>query len=343
MILGFWVSPTWSGGNFSCYPGDSGVMILDAADPSNQVGCIGEVAFSFFASFGTPGSLPGGQGVGGVHDGACHNFGAKQVCFLAGGYSGKMSAVNVTPIVNNISIALYVQHSATVAGHVLTHQIALDAAGGFMILTDEFDEAMRMFSNPMNMRLWGFHYNENAGGFTLANTIDTGRAITRDHQGYIYDDFYFLAAVKAGVIIYEISDKSNGIINERGWYDSDPAGPSMGMFGAWSVYAFPYQRCNGNTYYKTAVADMAGLHMIQPQFHTGSSTNCCTNCVPPVFKYDGYGPVFKEGYEFEEKQKIEDNLLTADSVAIDMYGFGKGSGSGKGEGSGKGGKPPKRG
>jgi len=290
LVLGFWVSPTWSGGNFSCYPGDSGVMILDAADPSNQVGCIGEVSRNWFAPFGTPGALPGGQGVGGAHDGACHNYGSSQICFLAGGYSGKLSAVNVTPVVNNFSIALIVDHQVTVPGYVLTHQIALDSVGGFMLVTDEFDEAWAAARNhPINMRIFAYHYNAAAGGFALANTINTGRQNTRDHQGYIYDDFYFLAAVQAGVIIYEITDKPAGIFNERGWYDSSPGAPSLSMFGAWSVYAFPYQRCNGNTYYKTAIADMGGLHVVQPQFHTGSSTNCCQNCMPAKFKYSGYG------------------------------------------------------
>jgi len=290
LVLGFWVSPTWSGGNFSCYPGDSGVMILDASDPSNQVGCIGEVSRNFFAPFGSPGALPGGQGIGGAHDGACHNYGSSQICFMAGGYSGKLSAVNVTPVVNNYSIALQVDHQVTVPGHVLTHQLAIDAVGGFLLVTDEFDEAFAAGrGNPINMRIFAYHYNANAGGFALANTVNTGRQLTRDHQGYIYDDFYFLAAVAAGVIIYEITDKPAGIFNERGWYDSAPGNPNLGMFGAWSVYAFPYTRCNGNTYYKTAINDMGGLHIVQPQFHSGSSTNCCQNCMPQKFKYSGYG------------------------------------------------------
>lgn len=272
LILGLWVSPTYVGFNYACTAGDGGVMILDAHDPANQVGCISESGSSGFGGNGK------GQFVGAPHDAACHDFTRWQMCYLAGGYSGKISGVDVTPLVNNQSANLRVVHQITLASFKndwecawsssgfckdMVHQIAIHPDAKYMVITDEFDEVnAKIADKPMNMRLRTYKLNKGNGAFKSANVIDTGRAETRDHQGYIYDEYYFLAAVRAGVIFYKAKENGKSL-EEIGIFDTHPDVTSLNQFGAWTVFAFPYTVC-GNTYYLTAIADMAGLHMVQP-------------------------------------------------------------------------------
>jgi len=232
-----------STGFYACSSGDSGAMILSAYDGSN-VGCM---ASSTVAQ---------------SHDLACHTYPQGKKCFVCGGGSNNanvgritiadvtdMSAISMTPL-NNIANSEFV------------HQNAIHSGGAWMVVTDEMDE----YSNTVaTMRLKVFAITHNS--MTLDNVYVTTHD-TIDHQGYFYDDYYFLAAYQSGVFMHSF-DTATGALAEVGHLDTAPLA-GADFTGAWSVHAFPYNRC-GNTYYKTVVSDTGGLWIVQPRLQTGNS------------------------------------------------------------------------
>lgn len=66
----------------------------------------------------------------------------------------------------------------------------------------------------------------------------TGPTSAIDHNGYTKGDLYYLANYTAGVRIIDISEISDGIMNETGFFDTYPEDNSTTFKGAWNV--FPY-------------------------------------------------------------------------------------------------------
>merc|ERR1711865_386797 len=96
---------------------------------------------------------------------------------------GRMSIADVSDM---SSIALTPMN--TIATSSFVHQNAIHSGGAWMVVTDEMDE----YSNQVStMRLKVFAITHNS--MTLDNTYITTHD-TIDHQGYFYDDYYFLAA-----------------------------------------------------------------------------------------------------------------------------------------------------
>ena len=59
-----------------------------------------------------------------------------------------------------------------------------------------------------------------------------------DHNGYTFQNSYFLSNYKAGMRDIDISSISSGIMSENGFFDTYPENDDSGFSGAWSL--FPY-------------------------------------------------------------------------------------------------------
>jgi hypothetical protein len=59
-----------------------------------------------------------------------------------------------------------------------------------------------------------------------------------DHNGYVVGDTYYLAKYEAGMRAIDISDISNQVMEEIGYFDTFPSSDQAGFGGTWNVYPF---------------------------------------------------------------------------------------------------------
>jgi choice-of-anchor B domain-containing protein len=59
-----------------------------------------------------------------------------------------------------------------------------------------------------------------------------------DHNGYIKGNNYYQASYTAGMRILDVSNISNNIITEVGFFDTHPESNGTNFNGAWSVYPY---------------------------------------------------------------------------------------------------------
>ena len=126
------------------------------------------------------------------------------------------------------------QHIASVSysNFSYTHQGWLTEDFNYYILGDEADEIDFGFNTKtiildltdLDNPVHSFDYN----GPTLAT----------DHNGYVKGDLFYLANNAAGLRVIDISDISNGTMEEIGYFDSHPVNDFAGYEGIWSNYPY---------------------------------------------------------------------------------------------------------
>lgn len=59
-----------------------------------------------------------------------------------------------------------------------------------------------------------------------------------DHNGYIKDEFYYLANYTGGLRVINVNEIGNERMGEVGFFDTYPSDDKANFAGAWSVYPF---------------------------------------------------------------------------------------------------------
>ena len=158
------------------------------------------------------------------------------------------------------------QHIASVSysNFSYTHQGWLTEDFKYYILGDEADEIDFGFNTKtiildltdLDNPTHSFDYN----GPTLAT----------DHNGYVKGDLFYLANNAAGLRVIDISNISNGAMEEIGYFDSHPVNDFAGYEGIWSTY--PYFE-SGNI----VISDREGFLVVKSSALLSLENNSITN------------------------------------------------------------------
>lgn len=158
------------------------------------------------------------------------------------------------------------QHIASVSysNFSYTHQGWLTEDFTYYILGDEADEIDFGFNTKtiildltdLDNPTHSFDYN----GPTLAT----------DHNGYVKGDLFYLANNAAGLRVIDISDISNGTLEEVGFFDSHPVNDFAGYEGIWSTY--PYFE-SGNI----VISDREGFLVVKSSSLLSTEDNIISN------------------------------------------------------------------
>ena len=113
-----------------------------------------------------------------------------------------------------------------------THQGWFTEDLNHFIVGDELDE--RDFGN--NTRTLFFDLSDLDNPVYDFDYLGPTSAI--DHNGYVNGNDYFLANYRAGVRVLDVSQITNNIITEIGFFDTYPENDNAAFDGVWNVYPF---------------------------------------------------------------------------------------------------------
>jgi len=113
-----------------------------------------------------------------------------------------------------------------------THQGWLTEDHRYFLLGDEQDE----INIGINTRTVVFDFEDLDN--PQVSFEYTGTTAATDHNGYVKGTKFYLSNNAAGIRIIDLSNISNGIMSEEGYFDSYPTHNNSGYIGAWSMYPF---------------------------------------------------------------------------------------------------------
>lgn len=145
-------------------------------------------------------------------------------------FGANETKVVVLDVTNKNNIILLSTFTYTNADFV--HQGWLTSDQKYFLLGDEEDESTFGFNTKtviIDMT--------NLDNPVLKNNYFGVTAAT-DHNGYIKNNEFYLANYRAGMRLIDLSNISNGNMNEVGYFDTYPASNSASFNGAWSVYPY---------------------------------------------------------------------------------------------------------
>ena len=59
-----------------------------------------------------------------------------------------------------------------------------------------------------------------------------------DHNGYVNGNNFYVANYTAGIRVVDVSNISNGVMTETGFFDTFPANNNTSFNGVWNVYPY---------------------------------------------------------------------------------------------------------
>lgn len=113
-----------------------------------------------------------------------------------------------------------------------THQNWLSEDQRYLFLGDELDEIN--MGGPTRTLVFDLSELDNPQLHHVYNGVT--RAI--DHNGYIKDEFYYLANYTGGLRVINVNEIGNERMGEIGFFDTYPSDDKANFAGAWSVYPF---------------------------------------------------------------------------------------------------------
>ena len=113
-----------------------------------------------------------------------------------------------------------------------THQGWLTEDHRYLLLGDEQDE----INIGINTRTVVFDFEDLDN--PQVSFEYSGTTAATDHNGYVKGTTFYLSNNAAGIRIIDLSNISNGIMTEEGFFDSYPTHNNSGYIGAWSMYPF---------------------------------------------------------------------------------------------------------
>jgi len=211
-----------------------GAHFIDLADPLNPVAAGG---------FAAGGYTHDAQVV--IYNGPDNDYIGHEI--FIGCNEDKVVIVDVTDKNNPFLIS-----SVSYSNYSYTHQGWFSEDQKYFIVGDEADEIN-----------FGFNTKTIILDFTdLDNPTHffdyTGATAATDHNGYVNGTNFYLANNSAGFRVLDISDISNGTMNEIGFFDTHPSNNNSGYQGIWSLY--PYFE-SGNI----ILSDREGFFVIKKQ------------------------------------------------------------------------------
>jgi choice-of-anchor B domain-containing protein len=186
--------------------------MIDLTDPVNPV---------FAGCFDDDGLTSDTQCV--VYSGPDADYQGREICF-----TGSDDAFTIGDVTDK-SAPVQINH-LTYSSISRAHQGSLTADQRYFLLSDTLDEVN--LGNDTRTYLWDLADLDNAiyMGFYQHST----QAI--DHNIYVIDNFAYEANFRAGLRILDISDISDGELQEVAFFDVDPDSDSPVKTGAWSNY-----------------------------------------------------------------------------------------------------------
>jgi choice-of-anchor B domain-containing protein len=146
---------------------------------------------------------------------------------LIGSNADQIVIVDITDKNNPISIA-----TTDYSNVGYTHQGWFTEDQRYFLLGDETDEFLVGF----NTRTIIFDFTDLDNPLQFFEYFGTTPAV--DHNGYVVGDTYYLANYEAGMRAIDISDISNQVMEEIGYFDTFPSSDQAGFGGTWNVYPF---------------------------------------------------------------------------------------------------------
>jgi choice-of-anchor B domain-containing protein len=193
---------------------NGGVHFVNIQDPLNPVAAGG---------YGDSGYTHDAQVV--LYNGPDLDYAGREI--FIGANEDAMVVVDVTDKQNPVPIS-----SISYANLGYTHQGWFTEDQRYLILGDELDEINFGF----NSRTLVFDLFDLDAPFL--HTTYTGTTAAIDHNGYVKGNDYYLANYTAGIRVLDITDLSNGVLAETGYFDSFPSANSASFNGVWSVYPY---------------------------------------------------------------------------------------------------------
>jgi len=201
-----------SGSSSGC---SGGLHVVNINDPTNP---------SFAGCFSSDGYTHDVQCV--VYNGPDSTYTGKEICFASN--EDTITVVDVTDKNNMVQL-----DRQGYTGDRYTHQGWLTEDHSYFIYNDELDEmngvASKTRTHVMDVR--------DLNNILYVGYHD-GRTAAIDHNLYVKGDLVFQANYRAGLNVLQMSDISNGIFNEVGYFDIYPNSDSASFNGAWSNYPY---------------------------------------------------------------------------------------------------------
>jgi len=160
-----------------------------------------------------------------VYNGVDTNYVGQEICFSSN--EDTVTITNVTNKLNPTTISINGYQGAQ-----YTHQGWLTEDHRYFLVNDELDE----YYNGVSTRsyIWDLQSLSNP---TLISVYDHG-SNNIDHNMYVKDNFLYQSHYTAGLRIQDISNISDGDMNEVAFFDIHPANNGTTFDGTWSNYPF---------------------------------------------------------------------------------------------------------
>lgn len=193
-----------------------GAHFIDISDPLNPVSVGG---------YSSDGYVHDAQVV--TYNGPDSDYTGREIFIGSNGSDQVVSIVDVTDKNNPVGISTI---SYSNVGY--THQGWFTEDQTYFLIGDEFDESNVGF----NTRTIVFDLTD------LDNPVEDfeyfGTTPAIDHNGYVIGDNYYLANYAAGLRVIDVSDISNGNMNEVAFFDTYTSDNNASYNGVWNVYPY---------------------------------------------------------------------------------------------------------
>ncbi|MAZ72962.1 MAG: regulator [Flavobacteriaceae bacterium] len=191
----------------------------------------------------------------------------------------------------------------------------------YFLLGDEIDEQ----DSGFNTRTIIFDVSDLDNPAVYFEYFGTTAAI--DHNGYVVDNKFYMAAYNAGLRVLDISDIANQNISEYGYFDTFPDNNQAGFSGAWNVYPFFPSRnivISGDAGF-TLVLDPTELSVTEQQTgafaifpNPAKDTFTVTSSKTPITKVEIFNLLGQQVYQTEVANQTS-TQIAINNLTTGMY------------------------
>lgn len=160
-----------------------------------------------------------------IYNGPDTDHTGKEIYF--GANESSVVIVDVTNKANPVTISEITYSSAA-----YTHQLWIDENQVYLYCGDELDELN--FGGATRNIIFDLTDLDNP----LLHHQYFGTTNSIDHNNYVKGNKLYIANYSAGLRVVDVSDITNGNMNEIAYFDSYPANNSVNFDGVWNVYPF---------------------------------------------------------------------------------------------------------
>jgi choice-of-anchor B domain-containing protein len=193
---------------------DGGLHIMDVSDPLHPI---------LVGDFSEDGYTHDAQVV--IYNGPDTNFQGKEIAFACN--ENTVSIADVSDPSDS-----YLISASTYSNSQYTHQGWLTEDQHYFLVGDELDE----YYDGVNTTTFIWDVGDLSNPFLLGTYVSETTAI--DHNLYVVGNLCYQSNYRAGLRIANISNITEGIMEESAYFDIYPANDSPNFNGTWSNYPF---------------------------------------------------------------------------------------------------------